>query len=102
MNTIEHNKIIGTLWLCLVRDGKTEKICKKTAPILKMHDRIPGMPEDSEGISYLFRTPDQIDQQWKVNHILTECDNVTMRATNSCIHSGFFPNIWWNGGGNVA
>ena len=101
MNTIEHKKI-GTLWLCLISDGKTEKICKKTAPILNMHDRTPGMSEDSECIRYLFRTSDQFNQQWKGNHVLAKSDKLTMRETNSCIHSGFFPNIWWNGGGNVA
>jgi predicted ester cyclase len=89
MSKIEENKRLAQLWLQLISEGKIEELCSMTHPFWTMHGGAPNMPVGPDGIRYLFSTFDHIDQQWTVNIVLAEGDQVAIRATNSCYQNSF-------------
>jgi ketosteroid isomerase-like protein len=89
MSKLDDNKEIARRWLELVGEGRLEELCAMTAPTWTMHGGPPQLPAGPAGVRQLFGTFGRIEQQWTVEQLLAEGDQVAVRATNRCLQDSF-------------
>jgi ketosteroid isomerase-like protein len=89
MSLIENNKAIARRWFALISEHRPEEICQMTAATWTMHGGPPLLPPGPDGVRELFRHIGPIEQEWTVEDVIAEGDQVVVRATNRCRQESF-------------
>jgi predicted SnoaL-like aldol condensation-catalyzing enzyme len=89
MSAVEDNKLIARRWFHLISEHRIEEICEMTAPTWRMHGGPPGLPPGPEGVRELFRMIGPVEQEWTIEDVIAEGDEVVVRATNTCVQESF-------------
>jgi hypothetical protein len=83
MSLIENNKAIARRWFALISEHRPAEICQMTAATWTMHGGPPLLSPGPDGVRELFQHIGPIEQEWTVEDVIAEGDQVAVEHRHS-------------------